>query len=341
MKTSKSPKRVLRFAYLIGQLALPDYSCPYSRKTYRQSQLFACLVLKEFLQLDYRKLAALLNDSGDLAAVIDLTRVPHFTTFQKAAARLVRNRHAQRFLDKTIRIAQVQGRLTGRVSLAALDGTGLESRHVSQYYLRRCAGADKSGKKAPFRHYPKVGVLCDTQTHLVLAAVPERGPGSDGTHFQRAISEAQDRVKIEALAADAGYDGEHRHRFARETYGMRTLIPPRIGRPTDKPPTGYWRRQMKSRLHLTRYSQRWQAETVHSMFKRLLGSALRARKYWTQCREILLRIVTLNVMILRRTEGFYRAPSWHFSTSPGFGQSPSRKRKITTCVVILASHPCA
>ena len=102
------------------------------------------------------------------------------------------------------------------------------------------------------------------------------------------LTEAQARVKIETLAADAGYDGEHRHCFAREMHGVRTLIPSLIGRPTEKPPTGYWRRQMKARLHLTRYSQRWQAETVNSMLKRLLGSALRARKYWTQCREIFL-----------------------------------------------------
>ena len=103
MKTSKSPKRVLQLAYLIGQLVLPDYSHRFSPQTYTQSQLFACLVLKEFLQLDYRKLAALLKDVGELTAVIDLARVPHSTTFQKAASRLLVNRRAQRFLDKTIR----------------------------------------------------------------------------------------------------------------------------------------------------------------------------------------------------------------------------------------------
>ena len=325
MKTSKSPKRVLQLAYSVGQLVLPDYSHRFSPKTYTQPQLFACLVLKEFLQLDYRKLAALLEDLGELAAVIDLVRVPHFTTFQKAAARLLVNRHAQRLLDKTIHFAQVQRRLTRRVSLAALDGTGLESRHVSQYYVKRCAA--KSRQKAVFRYFPKAGVLCDTKTHLVLAVVPERGPGSDGKHFRRALTEARARVKIEALAADAGYDGEHRHRFARETHGVRTLIPALIGRPTNKPPTGYWRRQMNARLHLSRYTQRWQVETVHSMLKRLLGSALRARKYWTQCREILLRVFTLNVMIIRRMHVFYRAPSWHFSTSPSEEPSSARLAK--------------
>ena len=147
MKTTKSPRRVLQYAYLVGQLVLPDYSHRYSRHDFTQSQLFACLAPKEFLQLDYRKLAGLLQDAGELAAAIDLNRVPHFTTFQKAAKRLLLNRHAQAYLDKTIRLAQVQGRLPRRVSLAALDGTGLESRHASSYYVRRRANTGKSWQK--------------------------------------------------------------------------------------------------------------------------------------------------------------------------------------------------
>src|SRR6266850_1978410 len=52
--TSKSPKKVLLVGYLIGKLALPDYAHKFSPKTYTQPQLFACLVLKEFLHRDYR-----------------------------------------------------------------------------------------------------------------------------------------------------------------------------------------------------------------------------------------------------------------------------------------------
>ena len=50
------------------------------------------------------------------------------------------------------------------------------------------------------------------------------------------------------------------------------------------------------------YGQRWQIETVNSMWKRLLGSAMRVRRYGSQCREITLRAITLNVMILRHYE---------------------------------------
>ncbi|MEW6360465.1 MAG: transposase, partial [Planctomycetota bacterium] len=46
------------------------------------------------------------------------------------------------------------------------------------------------------------------------------------------------------------------------------------------------------------YGQRWQIETAFSMIKRLLGSALRARYYHSQCREMYLRVITFSLMIL-------------------------------------------
>jgi hypothetical protein len=51
-----------------------------------------------------------------------------------------------------------------------------------------------------------------------------------------------------------------------------------------------------------RYGQRWQVETVNSMLKRMLGSALRARSYWSRSREMTLRVLTLNIMILANVE---------------------------------------
>jgi hypothetical protein len=66
-----------------------------------------------------------------------------------------------------------------------------------------------------------------------------------------------------------------------------------------------------------KYGQRGQVETVNSMIKRLLGSALRARVEGKQFREIILRSITHNVMIIR-IQVFYRAGlnPLHF-TSPG------------------------
>ena len=76
------------------------YAHPCSPKKFTQPQLFACLVLKEFLKLDYRKLAAVLTDSPEWCQAIDLNPVPHFTTFQKAARRLLSAAPARQLLDR-------------------------------------------------------------------------------------------------------------------------------------------------------------------------------------------------------------------------------------------------
>jgi hypothetical protein len=123
LKATKSPRRALIVAHLTGRLC-PDYSHRFSPKKFTQPQLFACLVLKEFLQLDYRKLAALLADTSELAAEIGLKPVPHFTMFQKAADRLVLAPHVGKLLDETLGIARQQNRLRSRYRLAALEGTG-------------------------------------------------------------------------------------------------------------------------------------------------------------------------------------------------------------------------
>ena len=96
MKTSKSPKRVMMTAYATAQRALPAYAHRFSPKKFTQHQLFACLVLKEFLKTDYRGLVGVLVDCSDLCAAIELEQVPHFTTFQKAADRLLKKRREPR-----------------------------------------------------------------------------------------------------------------------------------------------------------------------------------------------------------------------------------------------------
>jgi hypothetical protein len=259
--------------------------------------LFACLVLKEFLRLDYRKLEALLIDTPTLCNAIGMSRVPHFTTFQKSAKRLLISRSAKRLLIQTLTLGLDAKLVKKRTRLVAADGTGFESRHISRYFVKR--------RERGQNRFPKAGVVCDCGSHMILAVVPERGPGPDIKHTRRLLTGIPASIRITTVLADAGYDGEWVHEFVRDELGSRTIIPATIGRPTSKPPNGRWRRVMKQRFERMKkkYGQRWQIETVNSMWKRLLGSAMRARRYWSQCREITLRAITLNIMILRRAHG--------------------------------------
>jgi len=297
---------------------------------YTQHQLFACLVLKEFLRLDYRGTEILLNESGSLRAAIELRVAPDFTTLQKAAERLLRLPVCNRMLDQAIHHAKKARLLRSPVPLAAIDSSGFEAHRVSNYFVRRRAPYGKqTGKwqETTYRRFPKLGVVCDCNSHLILAAVPHRGPSPDFDHWPKAMADARGRVRMKTVLADAGYDAEWIHLSARIVFDARTLIPPKHGRPSKTLPRQYYRRRM-ARLFAQRrkrkpYRQRAQAETVFSMVKRRLDSCVNAHSYWSQCRALMLKALTHNIMILRRRQVFDRATRDPLNSSrPALSKTP-------------------
>jgi hypothetical protein len=299
-RTSKSPRKVALVALDVGKQALPDYSHRFSPKVFTQAQLFACLVLKQFFRTDYRGITAILADHADLRQAIGLKKTPHFTTVQKASRRLLRHANVQRLLDATVVRCRPRGRRKHRprVRRAALDSSGFEAHHTSHYFVRRRAQGGTRRQTTTYKRFPKLTAVCDCDTHLILSAVAGRGPGPDITHFEPAVVAATRRARLQTLYADAGYDAEWVHLVGRDMLHVRTIIPARIGRPTDKAPTGEYRRLMSQRIHLTKYGQRWQDETVFSMIKRRLGSAVNAQTYWSQCRALMLKALAHNILIL-------------------------------------------
>ena len=89
---TKSPLRLAQTALAAARQALPPYSTKFDRKVYTQHQLFAILVLREFLKQDYRGMEQLLLDWSDLRQALGLTKVPDHSTLQKAAQRLLEKR---------------------------------------------------------------------------------------------------------------------------------------------------------------------------------------------------------------------------------------------------------
>jgi hypothetical protein len=302
--TSKSPKAVVLAALATARRALPKHAHRYSPKKFTQHQLFACLVLKNFLRTDYRGLAAHLEDHPSLLAILELKQVPHFTTFQKASRRLLLTGPARRLLETTVRLHM--GRRQ-RVKRSAIDSTGLECSCASGYFVRRRNRVSEAWKTVVYHHYPKLGVVCDGDCHFILACRTGRGPRPDVDEFRPLVAEALRIVCLSQLAADAGYDSEPNHRFARDEHGVRTIIPAKHGRPTDKLPTGRYRRLMKVRFDRPAYRRRSQVETVISMIKRRQGAHVPGRSYHSQCRDLRLLVLTHNVMILVVVQVFYRA----------------------------------
>jgi hypothetical protein len=168
--------------------------------------LFACLVLKEFLRLDYRKLSAFLQDTPELARTIELDPVPHFTTFHKAARRLLRSHRADRLLSETVRRAARARVVKKRVKRAAIDGTGFETRHIRAYFVRRRERACKTAYQTiTYTRYSDAGIVCDCASHFVLAVMTGRGlgPKSFGSSTP-ARSSVNSAAHLQILDADGG-----------------------------------------------------------------------------------------------------------------------------------------
>ena len=118
------------------------------------------------------------------------------------------------------------------------------------------------------RRLPKLSLAVDSASHLILAAIASTGAGGDQPHLGGLLFGAwrRTRGKIRCMVADAGYDSEENHRIARLKLRVRSIIPPKVGRPTTKPPTEPMRRNMHYRFKRAAdqhtYGQRWQIETI-------------------------------------------------------------------------------
>jgi Transposase DDE domain len=294
---SKSPVQVARVALAVATKALRPYAHKFSPKLYTQPQLFACLVLKTFFKTDYRGVTVLLRDCRDLRQTVGLRSVPHFTTLHKASRQLLRLPRARRLLRVTIRRHLKRRRIVPR---AALDSTGFDCGHRSLYYVRRRCATSKRWQRVTYSRYAKLELAVDTVNHVVLASIPRRGPRPDTDRFVPLLRATLDQVNVDATVADAGYDSEPNHTYARDVCGVRSFMPATIGRPTTKAPSGRYRRQMKQRLNKDYggYGQRAQVECTNSMIKRRLTTVVAARSYWAQCRELLLVVLTYQCMLV-------------------------------------------
>jgi len=311
----------VRTALAMARRSLPLYSHPCSPKKFTQHQLFACLVLKNFLKTDYRGLVAHLADHPTLMSILDLRAVPHFTTMQKASRRLLALPKVRRLLGTSIRLHFGRQR---RVKSSAADSTGLECSSASPYFVRRRNRIAGPWKTVVYHRYPKLGLVCDTTCHFILALHAGRGPRPDVDEFAPLIVEARRWMRLLRISADAGYDSEGNHRFARDTCHIRTIIPPQIGRPTTKPASGRYRRLMQVRFDREAYHDRCQVETVMSMIKRRQGFHTAGRSYHSQCRDLYLMALTHNAMILVIIQVFYRAVMSPFPSMFCTAQIPCR-----------------
>jgi Transposase DDE domain len=293
---------VAMVALAAGKEAFSDYSHKSSPHKFTRPQLFACLVLKEFEKKDYRGVCQLLTDCSDLRNAIGLKTVPHYTTVQKASRRLLKLDRVRQLIDTTFAWIHPRSKV---VAHAAADSSGFDAHHTSRYFVWRTSGRTRQKgpkKRTSYKRFGKLMLAVNTATHAIMAAVPSVGPTPDIDQLEEVLDQVPQSITIKRMVLDAGFDSAYNHQLLRDYHGILSVIPPLHGRPPKDPnalPSDKYRRLMKTRFNIKAYRRRGQIETVISMLKRNLGSALRGRSYWSRCRDLLLRVVTHNIMLVQ------------------------------------------
>jgi len=134
---------------------VPLFLHPKSKHTFSIHQHIILLVLRQYESKSYESFVEWLQVATEITQMLGLNTIPHFTTLQKAAARLS---------DILLHVAI--GRFIRMISpgkiFAGADATGFETRHCTPCYTYRCN----------IRHaFTKMSAGSDMKTQLVCAVV--------------------------------------------------------------------------------------------------------------------------------------------------------------------------
>jgi len=173
---------------------------PKSKHVFSIHQHIILLVLRQYESKSYESFVEWLQVSTEVTQVLDMSAIPHYTTLQKAAARLS-DILLHVAIGRFIRIA-----CPGKI-FAGDDATGFEDRHCTPYYSYRC-----SIKQS----YTKLSAESDVKSQLVCAVVIQHHPIShDIKHFPQLFRQMTNVVAIWIMVLDKGYDSEPVHKIIR------------------------------------------------------------------------------------------------------------------------------
>ncbi len=271
-----------RLAYQVASWQWSPYGSKFAPKKFTQPSLLACLLVKEYLRLDYRGLEALLVSASELRAALGLTAVPDHSMVHWFLRHKVTPTLLKRVRATTLRLFTRRFRRGRRVG--ALDATGFARRPASRDYVtRRRCGASR---------FSLSSLLVWIRPQGICAQATRVGPGSQSRLLRPLVEETQAVVPLDRLLADADSDSEAHHQGLRETCGIESIIPATKGHRRVRSP---YRRRMRQHFPRRAYGQRWLVEPVHAVLKRKFGEALTARTPWQQVKPSLLRGITYNL----------------------------------------------
>ena len=247
------------------------------------------LVLRAKERKPYRDFVAWLEVSDSVVEAVGLSRIPHYTTLQKAADRLPPG-----LLE---RLVGVVGRLLVRDGYTAgIDGTGFSLDFSSRYYCKRI------GRKDKHESYLKASIAGDMRSQAILACRLRLKRRHDIIDFKPTLRKIRDTHPA-SVAGDRGYDSEDNLVFVKHELGAKPAISQKYaGKPLAKT-TGELRKQLKEDFPEEIYTQRSKIETIISVVKRCYGSTIHSRSHRTKKNELYFKMIAYNCRRLIRLIG--------------------------------------
>ena len=309
-KESKLISLVKTILRIILRARIPLRSSKFSNKIYSNHIHLVLLILRAKANMSYQLFMDWISNFTELWTILEISRIPHFTTLHKFAGRFGR-----RYLDILLIITTTE---TGiRVLYTSIDSTGFQLTKASYYYTNIVGRRSKTGRTLKTRlikRHLKVTMITENRKLVVLALRIRRGPDNDQKDFLPAYKKMSqlDKRPLRLVLGDKGYDAEKHPQFIRETLGGISVIPVRKNKCEQYKTRGKYRRQMRKGYSLKVYHQRNMSETMNSTIKRTMGSEIRARKCKYQNLEIYYRVIcnnigqTVSVLIIL---GFLESPT--------------------------------
>jgi len=284
MRPSRYIRMVQAMMSIIKRARIPPYMHRRSNHVYTVWQHLVLLVLRQYERKSYRRYFDFLHECVGVRQLLGLSKIPHYTTLQKAAARLTHG-ILIRILESFVMHARI------RKMFAAIDSTGLSHGQASYYYTKRYKLR---------RKFVKVSILADMKRQLICGIRIRHRHRHDSVDFVPLLEQAVKLVPLSTVVAYRGYDSEQNH-ISTENLGIPcTIIRPKYETLQVWKTKGFHRKMMKRHFDWDSYHRRSKIETIFSVIKRMLGEHIMSRYILTQNRETMYKIIAYNCYRITR-----------------------------------------
>ena len=296
MKPSLYVRMARTMLQILKRARVPPYLHRKSNHMYTVWQHLILLTLRQYESKSYRRFAEFLQEAFGVVQCLGLSKIPHYTTLQKAAARLTHG-ILLKMLESFVMYAKI------RKIFAGIDSTGLSHGQASWYYTKRLKLR---------RKFVKISICADMRRQVICGIKIRHRQRHDSVDFVPLLEQSVRLAPVSVVVADRGFDSEYNHVSAQDIGVTKCVIRPRYEGLQVWKTRGFHRKNMKRHFDWDMYHQRSKVETIFSVIKRILGEHIMSRCILTQNRETMYRIIAYNCYrinwnCLLILDGFYRA----------------------------------